>query len=179
MRPLATLAPRYETFVCDLCRVRRAVARRSAVQPITCEYCVEVDLNTSRQYKWCPKGNHEAVRSAFFIDNEEQEECSACRPPPPTDDGHDLHIGGPPFEAPADSATLAGPALNNSDWTRIKQFNAALNGMIMETCQRCRERWFEMKLKDGVCDRCFRADQRRSVDEPFLYSEGNRMDPGD
>ena len=36
-----------------------------------------------------------------------------------------------------------------------------------------------MKLKDGVCDRCIRVDQRRSVDEPFLYSAANQMDPGD
>ena len=47
----------------------------------------------------------------------------------------------------------------------------------METCLRCRERWFEMDLKDGICHSCFLRDKRDQT--PFLMTAENEMDPGD
>jgi hypothetical protein len=48
----------------------------------------------------------------------------------------------------------------------------------MEYCGRCKERWFEMKLKEDVCNKCFLADRKKNEDDPFLYSAANNMDPG-
>lgn len=47
----------------------------------------------------------------------------------------------------------------------------------METCTRCNEHWFDMRLKDGVCHTCFLRDKRGAV--PFLMSAANNMDPGE
>jgi hypothetical protein len=47
----------------------------------------------------------------------------------------------------------------------------------METCLRCRERWFAMDLKDEICHSCFLRDKRDQT--PYLMSAENEMDPGD
>ena len=47
----------------------------------------------------------------------------------------------------------------------------------METCSRCKERWFAMDLKGDVCHACFLRDKGSKT--PFLMSAENEMDPGD
>lgn len=47
----------------------------------------------------------------------------------------------------------------------------------METCTRCKERWFAMDLKAEVCHACFLRDEGSRT--PFLMSAENEMDPGD
>lgn len=47
----------------------------------------------------------------------------------------------------------------------------------METCSRCKERWFAMDLKDDVCHACFLRDKGSKT--PFLMCAENEMDPGD
>jgi hypothetical protein len=47
----------------------------------------------------------------------------------------------------------------------------------METCSRCKARWFSMDLKDQVCHACFLRDKGSKT--PFLMSAENRMDPGE
>ena len=55
----------------------------------------------------------------------------------------------------------------------------------METCLRCKERWFDMRLKDDICRRCYLRDTDpgtrgcKQVLSPFLMSVNNEMDPGD
>ena len=55
----------------------------------------------------------------------------------------------------------------------------------METCLRCKERWFEMQLKDNICRRCYIRDTdistrgRKQTLSPFLMSVDNEMDPGE
>ena len=34
-------------------------------------------------------------------------------------------------------------------WQRIRDFQAQMSTIEMETCTRCKARWFDMKLKDG------------------------------
>ena len=48
----------------------------------------------------------------------------------------------------------------------------------METCIRCRERWFAMDLKEDVCHACYLRDQKDRK-TPFLMSTENEMDPGE
>jgi hypothetical protein len=47
----------------------------------------------------------------------------------------------------------------------------------METCGRCKERWFKMDLKLSVCHACFLRDKANKM--PFLMSAENEMDPGE
>jgi hypothetical protein len=47
----------------------------------------------------------------------------------------------------------------------------------MESCTRCKEYWFLMDLKDGVCHDCFRRDKGNKT--PSLMSRENNMDPGE
>ena len=47
----------------------------------------------------------------------------------------------------------------------------------METCIRCKERWFSMDLKDEICHTCFLRDKGNKT--PFLMSAENEMDPGE
>ena len=71
------------------------------------------------------------------------------------------------------------PALTGTDWQYLKQFHHALEEEKMEYCVRCREQWFNMGLgDDGVCARCTRVDMKRLLNEPFLYSSENHLDPG-
>ena len=63
----------------------------------------------------------------------------------------------------------------------VRNFHDALREKVMETCLRCKERWFEMKLNaEQVCYRCRRVDKEvaHGDDQVFLYSSANNMDPG-
>ncbi|KID81448.1 ATP-dependent DNA helicase PIF1 [Metarhizium guizhouense ARSEF 977] len=71
----------------------------------------------------------------------------------------------------------AGGFLPTEQWGYIQSFNAAMDQIKMETCARCKERWFAMDLKDGVCHACFLRDKGNKT--PFLMSAENEMDPGE
>src|SRR5271154_219177 len=62
-------------------------------------------------------------------------------------------------------------------WTSIQNFNKAMEQVKMESCIRCKERWFCMDLKNDVCHRCFNRDKGNKT--PFLMSADNEMDPGE
>ena len=55
-----------------------------------------------------------------------------------------------------------------------------MEAVQLETCQRCRERRFEMDLKEGVCYRYYLrdTDNRKRPLRPFLMSAENQIDPG-
>jgi hypothetical protein len=52
-------------------------------------------------------------------------------------------------------------------WWWIQSFHAAVDKVQMETCIRCKERWFCMDLKSDVCHRCFNRDKGNKT-TPFL-----------
>src|ERR1700733_5094287 len=45
--------------------------------------------------------------------------------------------------------------LPTEQWGYIQSFNAAMDQVKMETCSRCKERWFAMDLKGDVCHACY------------------------
>jgi hypothetical protein len=59
---------------------------------------------------------------------------SRTPPPPP-----------PPSHAPREAP------ISDTDWTNINTFHEYLSRQEMETCARCKERWFQMGLLNGVC----------------------------
>jgi hypothetical protein len=62
-------------------------------------------------------------------------------------------------------------------WASIQSFNRAMEQVKMESCSRCKERWFCMDLKSDVCHRCFNRDKGNKT--PFLMSAENEMDLGE
>jgi hypothetical protein len=48
--------------------------------------------------------------------------------------------------------------------------------ITIDTCNRCKERWFDMKLKLSICYRCLQRDKGGQL--PFLMSTANELDPG-
>jgi hypothetical protein len=81
-----------------------------------------------------------------------------------------------PRSTPACSQPHTG-FLPPEEWGYIRKFYAELDNIDMEECSRCRERWFEMRLRDGVCYNCSLRDKMDKT--PFLMSMENDMDPGD
>jgi hypothetical protein len=51
-----------------------------------------------------------------------------------------------------------------------------MDAVEMETCTRCNARWFDMRLKNGVCHGCLLKDKRVQI--PYFFSADNEMDPG-
>ena len=47
-----------------------------------------------------------------------------------------------------------------------------LSVVRMEECATCREKWFDMNIKEGVCRRC------SNLKNPLAFHEINRMNPG-
>ena len=93
---------------------------------------------------------------------------------PSSDYGSDFTLPATPDISPPSEPPFIDPV----DWLNNQDFHRRLRAQKMEYCERCRERWFEMGLKDGVCNKCFLADKKKNEDEPFLYSAANNMDPG-
>ncbi|EED11952.1 hypothetical protein TSTA_000300 [Talaromyces stipitatus ATCC 10500] len=71
---------------------------------------------------------------------------------------------------------LSKPALHLDNWELVENFYNTLYSFAQEECGRCQEKWFKMKLRDGVWDRCRCVDRDQMI---FLYSPGNNMDPSD
>jgi hypothetical protein len=59
----------------------------------------------------------------------------------------------------------------------VQEFNTHMASISMDTCERCKERWFDIKLKLSICYRCLQRDKGRQ--SPFLMSAVNELDPGD
>lgn len=70
------------------------------------------------------------------------------------------------------------PLLSEEQWQYIKNFHADMDRIQMETCIRCKEKWFDMKLnRERVCMKCIMVQKRKPM--PYVYGEGNAMDPGE
>jgi hypothetical protein len=49
--------------------------------------------------------------------------------------------------------------------------------ITMDTCDRCKEQWFDMRLKLSICYRYYLRD--KGGQSPFLMSVSNELDPGE
>jgi hypothetical protein len=55
---------------------------------------------------------------------------------------------------------------------------ADMDGIQMEECLQCKEKWFEVKLDWGEgYKKCVSAQKRKAM--PYVYGEGNAMDSGE
>src|SRR5271167_2541201 len=77
----------------------------------------------------------------------------------------------PPVQPPPPDSFL--PA---DQWQRIRDFQTHMSSIVMETCTRCKARWFDMKLKDGICYNCVFKDKGGQT--LYLFSAENKIDLG-
>ena len=70
--------------------------------------------------------------------------------------------------------------LNPIDVAIKKEFDEALSQEEITFCPRCKERWFDVKLRsDGhCCIRCYEKDRKKKDDEPCFFSSANHLDFG-
>jgi hypothetical protein len=82
-----------------------------------------------------------------------------------------------PQYAPERPVALQPGFLPSSQWDMVQEFNTHMASITMDTCDRRKERWFNMKLKLGICYRCLQ--RHKGGQSPFLMSAVNELDPGD
>ena len=73
------------------------------------------------------------------------------------------------------NAFLQEPAVSEEYWNHINAFYEHLDQITREECVICNEKWFDMKIKDGVCERCRR---REIAKRPHLFTIENNADVG-
>ena len=85
-----------------------------------------------------------------------------------------------PFDVlePAWEQDLDAPAVDDVDQKILYEFWDALEQENLESCERCKERWFDRRLSNGICFQCRNKDKNRDQDEPFFFSEDNHLDFG-
>ena len=100
-------------------------------------------------------------------------------PPPPVTDPQ---MPPPPVFGPEPSPGF----LPSDQWKLRETFYEELDKIKMETCLRCKERWFNMRLQAEICYNCRLRDASpkdtdRNTDRNtvFLMSQENNMDPGE
>jgi hypothetical protein len=49
--------------------------------------------------------------------------------------------------------------------------------IIIDICDKCKERWFDMKLKLSICYKYLQRN--KGGQSPFLISVSNELDPGE
>ena len=69
-------------------------------------------------------------------------------------------------------------AISSSDLALQKKFYDELSQIRMELCPRCKEKWFKMKLINGICSKCYSKDRNKQMDEPYFFSAANELDFG-
>lgn len=72
---------------------------------------------------------------------------------------------------------LADDALSDMDRSLLADFRREVYKPVMTMCGRCKERWFDKNLVQGVCADCRKKDHNEN-EGVFFYSHANRMDYG-
>jgi ATP-dependent DNA helicase PIF1 len=80
----------------------------------------------------------------------------------------------PPMES-----DLSAAAITKEDWMLLQKFNKKLDDEVMEFCARCREKWFNMQLRQGICAGCRYREEKKKPEDPLFFSAENHLDFGD
>lgn len=86
---------------------------------------------------------------------------------------------GDPVSDPPFNNDLLATAITVEDQARLQRFNTELAREGMLECPVCKQKWFDVKLREGVCTTCLNRDKERRPDEPLFYSADNDLDFGD
>ncbi|PCD20094.1 hypothetical protein FGRA07_11796 [Fusarium graminearum] len=92
----------------------------------------------------------------------------------------------PAPEPPYVEGQLEDHCLTAHDQHLINTWQNKLNEQVMVFCPRCKIRWFDLELRNGICRSCYRRDTvnapkrgARRAGEPGFWSAANKLDPGD
>ncbi|KAJ6492955.1 hypothetical protein DFH09DRAFT_947192, partial [Mycena vulgaris] len=77
----------------------------------------------------------------------------------------------PPPTPPVPLHPLAEPAVSTSDKAMMDRVRGEWMKIALESCDGCDERWFDLDVKDGKCQKC--RHQKKSQ----KFQDVNRMDP--
>lgn len=89
---------------------------------------------------------------------------------------------GPVWDPPEDATaaerhiTLQTHAVSDVDKDLLRNFSTELYSKEMRFCGRGKEKWFDMVIVDGVCNRCLKTDKDADI---FFYWAANNMEFGD
>ncbi|KAF5578398.1 ATP-dependent DNA helicase PIF1 [Fusarium pseudoanthophilum] len=99
------------------------------------------------------------------------------------------HINAPVPDPPFVNDDLGAPCLSDQDQQLIANWQADMDHHTMEYCPRCRTRWFNQRMQNGICHSCHHRDviprghasrnQRHEEGEPYFWSRDNNLDPGE
>ena len=141
---------------CALCRASKARSKRKALQPL------DPNVPSKRRARGPPKAlpHLEPVMAPPNPPKSRPEhpipllrlEAPIPIPPNPPESRPETAI---PIPAPPPIQPQAPGFLPADQWASIQSFNRAMEQVKMESCGRCKERWFCMDLKSDVCHRCF------------------------
>ena len=69
-------------------------------------------------------------------------------------------------------------AISSKDEALQRKFYTELSKIQLESCPRCQENWFNMKLENGICSKCHSRDDKKAENESFYFSAANELDFG-
>lgn len=77
--------------------------------------------------------------------------------------------------------SLESPAVSEVDWSYITEFRKVMFTKEKEYCVVCKEKWFDLNVRGGMCLRCTQESKKFTPHEPAIFSYGvaNMMDPGE
>ena len=165
-------------FECDVCCVPRPLDCKA--ENTLCVYCFTGLTEEEDELKFCHKRNHATARANFFTDNVEHSHCNNCREISSSSQRYRQSIQVLSEEREAyqthsdlnSISNLDSQAVLNTSWQSISAFHQEINDFKLITCLRCDERWFNMKLRDNVCEKCRYRDRGQSI---HLISDENNM----
>ncbi|CAJ2510977.1 Uu.00g066020.m01.CDS01 [Anthostomella pinea] len=74
---------------------------------------------------------------------------------------------------------LSQHAISNLNIELVKDFDREMDELVREYCPRCKESWFGMEVRHGVCSKCRLLDKGIGPRDVHLMSDANKMDFGD
>jgi hypothetical protein len=158
-------------FVCQACQA-------AGVSDVSIRWSQSSPMKRASQ----PQASQSAYGSSLYISSSLPPRPSSHRPGP-AERERQANINRMGIPDPTINIDSEGwqdqQALSDPDWELLQNFHARMDKEEMETCSRCNERWFKMRLNgDNVCKDCIKVDRDVDPDEPFMFTYANLLDPG-
>ncbi len=84
-----------------------------------------------------------------------------------------------PIPDPEFKGDLEADAITPADRALLQRYKAELEKDDIAECATCKQKWFDVKLRNGVCTSCTSRNKTLRPGEPLFYSVANELDFGD
>jgi ATP-dependent DNA helicase PIF1 len=130
-----------------------------------------IRLSSRASYRSIASSTPSRPTTPSYVSQPASSSHSGLRSAPPTYEAD-------PVPDLADPGWANTAALTDADQARLRKFHGHVASDREQLCVRCNESWFsDATYVNGVCTRCERVDRSRTPDEPFLFSDDNKLDP--